>query len=394
MNARKLFLVLLAGCLMLSGCGFTGLYSATWLPGGASTGDHPYTVNIQFSDVLDLVPQSAVKVNDVPVGKVNTVKLTATKVNGQRKWVAAVTVVVRGTVHLPGNARADIAQTSLLGEKYVSLSPQPGVAPKGKLGNHSSIPLSRTSSAYEAEQVLGALSLLLNDGGLTQLQTIAHELNNALGTTQRQQATRDLLHQLTTFTGTLNAGRNDITTALENIDKLAASLNKNQKVITDALDTYPQALSVLSKDEPKLVTLLTSLSKFGVVATHVVNASQTQLTAALKALNPVLLKLTGAGNDLPGALRIAGTFPFPLGNTRQFVRGDYANMNTIVDLNLNTELCGLINVCIGSTKVPTVGGLQAGRSAGSTPVKPSTTSTTKKSTSAESVMPLVPGAGK
>jgi hypothetical protein len=51
--------------------------------------------------------------------------------------------------------------------------------------------------------------------------------------------------------------------------------------------------------------------------------------------------LAAAGNDLPGALRILGTFPFPLGITRQFVKGDYANLDAVLNLNLTDELCGL-----------------------------------------------------
>ena len=60
----------------LSGCGFTGLYGAS-LPGGANVGSHPYTVTVQFANVLDLVPQSSVKVNDVAVGKVTAITLDA-----------------------------------------------------------------------------------------------------------------------------------------------------------------------------------------------------------------------------------------------------------------------------------------------------------------------------
>ena len=58
--------VAVAGC---SGGGFSGIYSLP-LPGGASLGPHPYRVTAEFSNVLDLVPQSAVHVNDTAVGRV------------------------------------------------------------------------------------------------------------------------------------------------------------------------------------------------------------------------------------------------------------------------------------------------------------------------------------
>ena len=170
----------LAGVLTLSGCGFHGLYSAP-LPGGADLGSHPYRVLVDFADVLDLVPQSSVKVNDVTVGKVESVSLVG--------WQARAQVVVNGDVRLPANAYARVRQTSLLGEKFVSLSyppdgevsdpvslaqaPHPGYA-------YPHIGIGRTGSTPELEAVLGALSLLLNGGGLEQIKTITHELNQAL----------------------------------------------------------------------------------------------------------------------------------------------------------------------------------------------------------------------
>ena len=52
--------VLILTLLALGGC---------TLPGGAPDGP-AYRVTVEFGDVLDLVPQSAVKVNDVTVGSV------------------------------------------------------------------------------------------------------------------------------------------------------------------------------------------------------------------------------------------------------------------------------------------------------------------------------------
>jgi phospholipid/cholesterol/gamma-HCH transport system substrate-binding protein len=60
-----------ASALALSGCEFD-VYSLP-LPGGADLGDDPYSVEVEFRDVLDLVPQSSVKVNDVTVGKVTVI---------------------------------------------------------------------------------------------------------------------------------------------------------------------------------------------------------------------------------------------------------------------------------------------------------------------------------
>ena len=383
-----------AAALALSGCGFKGLYSAP-LPGGADVGDHPYSLTIQFADVLDLVPQSQVKVNDVAVGKVTDISLQDCRDphTGATLWCAKVKVQVNDRVKLPENSSAAIQQTSLLGEKYVALIPPPQAqASKSLLKDGSHISIARTRSAPEVEQVLGALSLLLNNGGLSQIKVIAQELDRALGTPERQQAAKDLLKQLNTFVGTLDGQKDDITTALSNIDQLAKTLNDQKGVITEALDTYPQALHVLSQERGNLVRLLQNLSKLGVVATRVINATQTDFVSSLKALRPVLLQLTAAGSALPKSLRILGTFPFPLGVTRQIIKGDYANLDVTLDLNLTSQLCGVI-----SCPATTTHGGRAGNSAAKKPLTtPPTTPQAKKPTDSSSTVRLEPmliGAG-
>ena len=77
------------------------------------------------------------------------------------------------------------------------------------------------------------------------------------------------------------------------------------------------------------------------MATHVINATQTNFVSSLKSLAPVVEQLTASGSNLVKSLKIAGTFPFPLKQTLQAVRGDYANLAPYVDLNLSDELCGV-----------------------------------------------------
>jgi len=336
-----------AGVLTLAGCGFKGLYT-TPLPGGASLGSHPFTVTAYFADVLDLVPQSAVKVNDVAVGKVTKIDLSTNCKGSTRHWCAKVEMKVHGPVDLPANSHAEVQQTSLLGEKYVQLIAPSSDPSPNKLVSGSTIDFIDTKSAAEVEQVLGALSLVLNQGGLTQIQDIASELNKALGTPERRAAARALITDLNTFMGTLDSQKTDITTALDNVNQLAITLNRQKQVLTDALDTFPKALRVLNAERGKLVTLLSSLSDLGTVATRVINATQSQLVTSLKALDPVVTRLAAAGSNFPGALRIAGTFPFPLGLSRTFIRGDYANLDAVFDLSLTDQLCGTLPPPLGT----------------------------------------------
>ncbi|GGX31226.1 MCE family protein [Streptomyces lomondensis] len=311
-----------AGSLLLTGCEFNGWYDVP-LPGGAAADGRAYHVTVEFRDVLDLVPQSAVKVDEVTVGAVEKVELDG--------WHARVRLRVADHVKLPGNAVAELRQTSMLGEKYVALSAPPGTAPAGRLRDGDLIPLSRSGRNAEIEEVLSALSALLNGGGVAQLKTITVELNKALE--GRENRVKSLLKELNTFIGGLDDQRADIVRALKGIDRLAKRLAKEKKTIATAVDTMPPALKVLADQRRDLTKMLTALSKLGKTGTKVVNASRDDTVANLKQLRPILQQLNKAGDDLPNSLELLTTYPFPR-NAVDAVKGDYVNLRVTADLDL------------------------------------------------------------
>jgi phospholipid/cholesterol/gamma-HCH transport system substrate-binding protein len=320
-NARALAWAV-AGSVLLSGCEFDGWYDVP-LPGGAAADGHAYHVTVDFRDVLDLVPQSAVKVDDVTVGAVEKVRLDG--------WHARVRLRIADSVKLPGNAVAELRQTSLLGEKYVALAAPTGTAPVGRLRDGDRIPLSRSGRNPEVEEVLSALSALLNGGGVAQLKTITVELNKALD--GRENRVRSLLAELNTFVGGLDEQKADIVRAIEAVDRLARRLGKEKQTIAEAVDTMPPALKVLAGQRRNLTKMLTALSRLGKTGTKVVNASHDDTVANLKKLRPILRQLDKAGDDLPNSLELLTTYPFPR-NAVDAVKGDYVNLHLTADLDL------------------------------------------------------------
>ncbi|MFG1639582.1 MCE family protein [Amycolatopsis sp. NPDC049252] len=333
---RKLLTVgalVTASALVLTGCSFKGIYDLP-LPGGADLGDHPYTVNVEFRDVLDLTPKAGVKVNEVPVGQVENVGLT------KDGWHALVTLKVNGDVKLPANALANVKQSSLLGEKYVELASPGDDQAQGKLADNATIPLARTNRSVEVEELLGALSLLLNGGGVDQLNTITKELNNA--TSGREPDIKALLDNANLLVTNLDNQSKNITRAIDGLNRLSSTLNDQKDKLVGAVDNLGPGLGVLESQRGQLVTMLNALDNLSGVATETVNASQKDLVADLKALTPTLQKLGEAGNDLPKALQILLTFPFS-DQAVNGVKGDYFNLYAKVDLNLQTIVSNLGN---------------------------------------------------
>ncbi|KAA1374759.1 MCE family protein [Aeromicrobium fastidiosum] len=355
-----------AAAVALSGCGFSPYQLP--LPGGADVGDDPYSVKIAFRDVLDLVPQSAVRVNDIAVGKVTDIKLDG--------WTAMVTVKINRNAKLPDNAVATIRQTSLLGEKFVSLAP-PTTGAVGVLGNGDEIPLDRSGRNPEIEEVLGAASLLFNGGGLEKTNTIVRELNNALGGNEPE--IRELLSTTSEFIGQLDQNKEALLTSLEKVNRLAIAANDQTDSITGALDELPEALRVVNGQRDELVGLLQSLDRLGDVATGVIRTSKADTVADLKALVPTLTNLSRAGDDLATSTQALLSFPFTdgfvggsvasatgrcqdEGNGQKEIKegacfGDFANLSVKLNIGVeqltnilgNFDLGGLLGTPTGST---------------------------------------------
>jgi phospholipid/cholesterol/gamma-HCH transport system substrate-binding protein len=255
-------------------------------------------------------------VNDVPVGSVTSLTVPP------GSWNAVVTMEINGDVHLPANAMAEVTETSLLGENYIELAPEPGVTATGTLTADATIPVDRTTTNATVEEVLGALSLLLNGGGLAQFHTITTELNKALSGNESQ--IRSAVNEIDVLVTNLNAHRGDIVSALNGLNQLGATLKQRDQQIGYVLDDLAPGLQVLNQQRQQLVTMLNSLHTLSTVAVATINASQQQTVTDLTALQPILRNLTDAGKSLPESLQVLFTFPFP-DQVLNDVKGGYLN---------------------------------------------------------------------
>ncbi|WP_430330873.1 MCE family protein [Rhodococcus sp. ACT016] len=330
--------------LTVTGCEWNGLNSVP-LPGTEGKGEGAYTVEIAMPNVTTLSQNSPVRVNDVTVGAVTGIEV--------EDWHALVTVSLNGDVHLPANATAKIGQTSLLGSQHLELAPPVGVAPVGTLKDGDVIPLERAGAYPTTEQTLSSLSVVLNGGGLAQINDITRELNAALG--GREDSIRDLLPQLDQLVGSLDEQRGEIISAMEGIDRLAGTVNKQTDTLTQALDSIPPALEVLVGQRQNLTNALVALGNFSETATRVINETGDALEANLASLSPLLAQLASTGNNLTQVLSLMLTFPFTMKYMDQVFQGDYANLNMMIDLT-NERLTS--NFIDKTGLGPTLGGVE------------------------------------
>ncbi len=313
----------------LSGCGalrgFRGANSLP-LPGRVGVGSGAYTIQAQMPDVQNLKENSRVELNDVVIGNVAKVE--------RQGWHALVTMTIDPSAELPANATATIGQTSLLGTLHVELAPPPGIAPQGKLHNGSVIPLASASAYPSTEQTLGALSLVLNGGGLGQLQDITQALSTAFA--GREQDLRSLIQQLDKFTAYLNDQKGDIIAALDSFNNLVGRLAEHKPALDKALKTIPDALAVLRDERVKIGDALDVLGRnAGGPAADVLEQTKENLLKELGDVGPVAQSLANSGLALTRGLDYLTVPLFSKPPLAKWIRGDYGNLTGVFDLTMS-----------------------------------------------------------
>jgi phospholipid/cholesterol/gamma-HCH transport system substrate-binding protein len=311
--------------LGLSGCANWEGANSLPLPGTEGSGPGAYTVQVQLADVNNIERNSRVRVGDVTVGKVTKIE--------RQGWNALLTLSLDGDVDLPANATATLGQTSLLGSLHIELAPPKDAPPEGKLHQGSLIPLAASGSYPSTEQTLAAVSVLLNGGGLGDIQEITQTLSTAF--MGREGDLRSLIVQLDKFVSYLNDQTGDIIAATDSLNNLVGQLAAQKPVIDKALKTIPDALAVLKKERETLVDAVDSLGKFAALAADSVDQTKENLVKELKDLGPVLKSLADAGPALTRSLDFFSVFPFPKPTLTKWLRGDYANLTGVIDLTLS-----------------------------------------------------------
>ncbi|MCV7220299.1 MCE family protein [Mycolicibacterium elephantis] len=332
LRARRFTVLAVLAVFVLSGCQWRGLNSLP-MPGTEGGGDGSFVIQAQLPDVGTIEPNSRVRVGDVNVG-------TITKIERQG-WHALVTIRLNGDVELPANATATVGQTSLLGSLHVELAPPADEPPRGRLAEGALIPLKAGAAYPTTDQTLAALSLLLNGGGIGQIQDITAAF--AAAWAGRESDLRSFIEQMDQFVGRLNGQTGDIIAATESFDSLVGQFAAQKPVLDNALRTIPEAVEVLSDQRQQLTEAVVGFGKLSALTANSVNQTKQNLVSELKALGPVFKAFADAGPDMTRSLSLLTTFPWPIENIDKVVRGDYLNTDVIFDLTLSRLGDGLLN---------------------------------------------------
>ncbi|GAA4128372.1 MCE family protein [Nocardioides fonticola] len=319
-SARAIGVVLAAVlALLLTGCGPT--FTDLPLPSGGVSGE-TITVTADFDEALNLAQGALVKVNGVDSGRVTSV--TA------KDFRARVVFVVQKAAGLREGATARLRYTTPLGELFIDVTnPTSGAA----LADGATLTRDDTSTAPSVEDALAQASLLVNGGGLAQLQTITDELDKAIG--GREGRIRELLGRTDTFLTQANATTAEFDRALTSLAATSQLLQERQTTIDAALRDVRPAARVLRRLTPDLTELLRQLDRFAGLANQTVLATRDNILATLRSAEPVLREAAATGPRWRQSLESLVSLSKVL---QEVVPGDYLNLGVLLHVDKLADL--------------------------------------------------------
>jgi phospholipid/cholesterol/gamma-HCH transport system substrate-binding protein len=280
------------------------------LPGTGVPGE-TMSLTMAFDDALNLAQGATVKVNGVDAGRVQDITVA--------DFHARARVVVRKDAGLHRGATARLRYTTPLGELFVDVTNPAGGAP---LRDGEELTTAATSTAPTVEDALSQASLLINGGGLAQLQNVTEELNTALG--GREGTVRHLLGQTDAFLTQANATTRDIDRALRALGSVSQTLGARKATINRALRELRPAADVLRRSTPDFTRLLAEVRTFAAQANRTVGATRADILATIRELEPVLAELASNQDVWADNLDQLSVLARAV---EQVVPGDYLNVN-------------------------------------------------------------------
>lgn len=253
-SVRLLALAVL-GALIASGCSFIG---------GGGGG---FKLIAYFPRAVSVYKSSQVKVLGLPAGTVESVDIVGTEVK--------VTMSIDDGIPVPKNVSALIAPQSLIGERYIALSPAwrqgDEKAPDGMEIRNTPEHPDRIIVPVEPDEALAELKKFidaLDPEGLGMLISNLSDDLKGQGPTLNH-----ALDQVSQIVVTFADKDQQLVSIVDNFDKFTATLTTRETQLGEILTTFAQATQVLADERASLENLLAGLADLSrdgltLVATH------------------------------------------------------------------------------------------------------------------------------
>ena len=272
-----------------------------------------------FDQTVGLYPGSDVRVLGIPIGNVTDVVPEGNKVR--------VDMVVDDDYDIPAEADAVVLAPSLVSDRYVQFSPVYDGGAKMKDG--AKVPLERTATPVELDQVYGALDQLsaaLGPNGANKNGALSDLVD--VGAANLKGNGDQLNRTLTGFSQaieTLSDHRDDLFSSLDNLQAFTSALASIDAQVGQFNDNMAAVADQLAQERQDLAAAVSLLNKALADVAGFVRTNSTLLTTNVNRLADVTLALVQQRQALAEVLDVA---PAALGNLAHAYNPDYGTLDT------------------------------------------------------------------
>lgn len=251
-----------------------------------------------FEDASGLHTGAPVDISGFPAGRVASIDLDGPRV--------LVKFSIDDDVHLGERTEAAIKTKGILGSKMLE------VMPKGSGDLTGTIPLERTTSAYQLPDALGDVTTAIS--GLD-----THQLSDSLATVSEAFANtapdlKEAVNGIARFSKTLNDRDAQLRTLLENASKATTVLAKRSDQVVGLVRNTNALLVQLRSQSAAVSQLWNSLSSVSQQLKGLIAENRAQLRPALDKLNGVLAIVDNRKERLTQAMKGLSQYAMALGD--------------------------------------------------------------------------------
>ncbi len=252
------------------------------------------TYHAYFADSSGLKVNDEVRIAGVRVGKVTAIDLAGDHVD--------VTFKIKTSSAFGTQTGAEIKVKTLLGAMFLALDP----AGPGQLPTDSTIPESRTKSAYDVVTAFSGLAERAEKINLDQLSTSLNTL--AAATANTPDALKSTLHGLSALSANVAARDAQVGTLLSNLQKVSGVLAQRDGDIVTLMQQSNILLNAVVGRREAVHRLLVSTSQLSTQLTSLVQKSRGDLAPALANLEGVVSVLRKNQSNLDSSLQLLAPF--------------------------------------------------------------------------------------
>lgn len=252
-----------------------------------------------FAEASGIRDGATVQVSGMRVGSVSGVEL-----DGQR---VLVTFKIDGDVRIGDRSEAAVKTKSLLGTKYLE------VTPRGDGWQDGTIPLDRTTPAYQLPDALGDLSATISGLNTNQLSDSLRVLSETFADTPPE--LRVAIEGVSRFSETLNERDAELRSLLGNANKATTVLAERSDQIVGLVRNSNALLAELQAQSAALDAISGNISALSRQLRGFIAENDETLKPAIDKLNGVLTILDNRKERLQKSLKLMGDYAMSLGES-------------------------------------------------------------------------------